>query len=160
MSILKWLDKYFEESIMLVLLAIMVIVMGLQVFMRYILNSSLAWPEEFTRYCFIWFVFLGIGYGIRYDIHIRVNIFETFFPKIEKALRIIQDLVFLGFCLYMIKPAYSGILMMIKTGQHSPAMQVPMYVVYCSLLFGIALALFRLIQKYINILLTKNHKEV
>ena len=85
MRFLRWVDKYLEESLMLILLAAMVCVMGLQVFMRYVLASSLSWPEELTRYMFIWFVFLGIGYGIRYDVHIRVNIIETFFPKIEKT---------------------------------------------------------------------------
>lgn len=82
MRLLRWLDKYFEESLMLILLAAMVCIMGLQVFMRYVMQNSLSWPEEMTRYMFIWFVFLGISYGIRNDIHIRVNLLETFFPKL------------------------------------------------------------------------------
>ncbi len=156
MRFLRWVDKYLEESLMLVLLAAMVCIMGLQVFMRYVLASSLSWPEELTRYMFIWFVFLGIGYGIRYDIHIRVNILETFFPKIEKTLRIIQDAVFFGFLIYMIKPALNGVGMMIRTGQHSPAIQVPMYCVYVSLLIGFLIAIVRLIQKYVLLYMKKN----
>ena len=54
-----WLDKHFEESIMLFLLSVMVILMGLQVFMRYVIARSLSWPEEIIRFGFIWFAFLS-----------------------------------------------------------------------------------------------------
>ena len=81
-----------------------VIIMGIQVFMRYVLAKSLPWPEELTRYLFIWFVFLGISYGIRYNIHIKVDIIETVFPKVKPFLIVIQDLLFLTFCIMMIRP--------------------------------------------------------
>lgn len=148
MKLLRWLDKHFEESLMLILLALMVCIMGLQVFMRYVMQNSLAWPEEITRYMFIWFVFLGISYGIRNDIHIRVNLLETFFPKITKPLNILQDLIFFAFLAYLVNPSISIIKLIYNSQQHSPAMQVPMVVVYFSLFLGIYLGLFRMIQKY------------
>ena len=133
---------------MLILLALMVMVMGLQVFMRYVMQSSLAWPEESTRYMFIWFVFLGISYGIRNDIHIRVNLLETFFPKLTKGLNIIQDLVFFAFLAYLVNPSCAIIKLIYNSQQHSPAMQVPMVFVYLSLFLGVYLGLFRMVQKY------------
>ena len=154
MKILRWLDKYFEEVIVLSLLAIMVIIMGIQVFMRYAVNYSLSWPEELTRYMFIWFVFIGMSYAVKYDIHIRINILETFVPKIEKKLRVIQDIFFFVFCCYMLPYAFKAVKMLIKTNQHSPAMQIPMYAVYVALLIGLILTIFRLVQKYVIILRT------
>ena len=38
--------------------------MSVHVFFRYVLKSPLTWTEECTRYCFIWFVYSGIGYGV------------------------------------------------------------------------------------------------
>ncbi len=154
MKILRWLDKYFEEVIVLSLLAIMVIIMGIQVFMRYAVNYSLSWPEELTRYMFIWFVFIGMSYAVKYDIHIRINILETFVPKIEKKLRVIQDIFFFVFCCYMLPYAFKAVKMLIKTNQHSPAMQIPMYAVYVALLIGLILTIFRLVQKYVIIFKT------
>ncbi len=154
MKILRWLDNYFEEVIVLSLLAIMVIIMGIQVFMRYAVNYSLSWPEELTRYMFIWFVFIGMSYAVKYDIHIRINILETFVPKIEKSLRVIQDIFFFAFCCYMLPYAFKAVKMLIKTNQHSPAMQIPMYAVYIALLIGLILTIFRLVQKYVIILQT------
>ena len=148
MRLLRWLDKYFEESLMLILLAAMVCIMGLQVFMRYVMQNSLSWPEEMTRYMFIWFVFLGISYGIRNDIHIRVNLLETFFPKLQKPLNYFQDFAFFAFLAYLVKPSSSVMTLIYNSQQHSSAMQVPIALVYFSLFLGIYLGLFRMIQKY------------
>ena len=158
MKIIRWLDKYFEEILMITLLGFMVVIMGLQVFMRYVAQNSLSWPEEITRYMFIWFVFLGISYGIKYNIHIRVNLLEVFFPKALKALNIIQDLVFLAFLLYMVKPAIAVIKLIATSQQHSPAMQTPMVFVYFSLFLGIFLAILRMLQKYYIIVFKTQNK--
>jgi len=65
MKVLRWLDDHLEEYILAVLLVTISCVMMLQIIMRYIFNSSLPWPEELTRYCFVWSGFLGIGYSIK-----------------------------------------------------------------------------------------------
>ncbi len=46
------------------LLAGIVIIMGVQVFYRYVLNDSLIWAEEMCRYFLVWitFLFLGLAY--------------------------------------------------------------------------------------------------
>ena len=46
------------------LLVGIVVIMGVQVFFRYVLNSSLIWAEEMSRYFLIWitFLFLGISF--------------------------------------------------------------------------------------------------
>lgn len=148
-KILLWLDKYLEECFMLLLLSAMVILMGLQIFMRYVLKASLAWPEEMIRYMFIWFVFLGVSYGVRYNIHLRVDLLEIGLPKLKPVLNVLQDMVFLAFCVYMVQPAYAGVRALIRNGQTSAAMDMPMYLVYMSLFIGFILAIFRFVQKYV-----------
>jgi TRAP-type C4-dicarboxylate transport system permease small subunit len=100
------------------------------------------------RFIFIWFVFIGMSYCVRENIYLRVDLLETLLPRLKKALGIVQDLVFFAFCAYMIRPALSGIGMLWRNGQTSPAMDVPMYLVYASLLAGFVLSLFRLVQKW------------
>ena len=72
-KILKWLDRHFEEALMSVFLCGIVIMMSTHVFCRYVLRHPLTWTEEATRYMFIWFVFMGVSYGIRNGTHIRVD---------------------------------------------------------------------------------------
>ena len=53
MKLLKWLDDYLEEALLLIMLGIMVVVMGIQITARYVFASSLSWSEEITRFLFI-----------------------------------------------------------------------------------------------------------
>lgn len=148
-KILFWLNQHIEETVAIILLGFMVVIMGLQIFMRYVLSNSLSWPEEVTRYLFIWFVFLGISYGIKNNVHIKVDIIESLFPKTRPFLMVIQDILFLTFCIYLIKPGINVITKLISTEQTSPALNLYMYYVYVSLLVGLVLALFRFAQKYV-----------
>ena len=52
-KILCGLDEYLEEVLLVILLAAMAVIMGVQVFCRYALSMSLTWSEELTRYLFI-----------------------------------------------------------------------------------------------------------
>ncbi|MGG0717057.1 TRAP transporter small permease [Robertmurraya massiliosenegalensis] len=150
-----WLDKHLEEVFMVVFLALIVILMTVQVFMRYVLGNSLSWSDELIRYAFIWFVFLGIGYGIRTQSHLKIDILEIAVPSFKKMLIAIQDIFIFLFCVYMILPSVNGINLLISTGQTSPALGIDMYIVYLSLLIGFVLAMFRLIQKYILIIIKR-----
>src|SRR5690625_3019562 len=154
-KVILWLDKHLEESVMMLLLSGIVAIMSLQVFMRYVMQNSLAWPDELTRYFLIWFVFLGLAYGIRYQAHLKVDILENSVPRIKKGLIVAQDLLLLGFCLYMIQPSFNGVNLLFSTDQTSPALGIKMYIVYSSLLVGFLLAIFRLSQKYIVLIIRK-----
>lgn len=58
----KWLEENIEEFLLVIALAAMTIIMGIQVFSRYVLGMSLSWSEELTRYIFIWAGFLSVSY--------------------------------------------------------------------------------------------------
>jgi len=49
----------------------------------------------------------------------------------------------------MIKPSVSTLAAMYQKAQTSPAMEIPMWFVYLSLLVGFSLTIFRLAQKYV-----------
>ena len=73
MKLLHWLDDNLEEMLLIILLTAMTLVMGVQVFSRYILNASLSWSEELTRYLFIWSAFISISYCIKKWISIKID---------------------------------------------------------------------------------------
>lgn len=155
MKVLKWLDENLEEKIMSTALWGIVVIMGIQIIMRYVFKSSLAWSEEVSRYLFIWMVFVGISYGIKNGSHMRIDMLEHFIPKLSKPLEILADICFIGFSGYMIGPGFTVIKSLIATGQDSPAGEIPMYIVYLGLLVGFFLVFFRIIQKYIMKFLQK-----
>lgn len=57
-KILHWLDENLEEFLLVFFLIAMTLIMGIQVFCRYVLGQSLSWSEEITRYLFI----LGLAF--------------------------------------------------------------------------------------------------
>lgn len=81
MKVIKLLDDKLEEILLIVLLVAMACIMGIQVFCRYVLNFSLSWSEELTRYMFIWSCFISISYCIKRWISIKVDQVINMFPK-------------------------------------------------------------------------------
>ena len=161
MKILRWLDKHFEEFIMFIFLWIIVAVAFLQVIMRYALRSSLAWPEELNRYLFIWFSYMALSYSVRYNGPTRIDILETLIPKLKVPLSLICDAGFIAFCIYMLKPGLGVVSQLVQSNQVSPAMGVPMYLVYLGFYVGLILTLIRFVQKYILLFVkfTSEHKK-
>ena len=69
-----------ERGAAVALLAITVVLVVLQVFFRYVLNSSLSWSEEAARYLFIWAAVLGFSSSMEAR---RLFSFEMLFARLS-----------------------------------------------------------------------------
>ncbi len=148
MKVLHFLDEHFERILCTAFLAIMSFVIVLQVFFRYVLNNSLSWSEELARYLFIWLVEIGIPYGIKMDKHICVDAVYSFLPKkIKKGYAIVGYVLTLLFALAVVYYGIQVVGMQAASGQVSPAMHVPMTIVYAAPVVGFSLSAIRLIQR-------------
>ena len=149
-KILSWLDQHFEEVLMSVFLCGVVVMMSIHVFFRYVVKAPLTWSEEATRYMFIWFVFMGISYGIRNETHVRVNIIEVIFPKFIPVLSWIQDIIGAAFVFYLLPAGFAVIQQVAKSNQTSAGLHLPMAFVYGALELGLIFGVFRIIQKFLK----------
>lgn len=62
-----------------------VILMSIQIFLRFVFNSPLAWTEEVDRYLFVWSLYLGSVVALAKGSHIRVMfLVDLVGPKFEK----------------------------------------------------------------------------
>ena len=150
MSAIKWLDEHFEEAIMVVLLALISCVMMAQIIARNVFNS-MTWPEEFSRYCYIWTVFLSLGYTIKKGNMLKVGLVMDLLPqKIRRAIEILANLIILAICVVFFRYSitYTGIIH--KTGQISPAMHIPMWIMYLSTVLGFGMASIRTAQEVVS----------
>ena len=101
-QVLKFLDKHLEEYLIAILLIALTLIMLLQIVMRYVFNNSLSWPEELSRYCFVYITFLTLGYCVRNDSMLRLDILKELLPsKIWTVLQAIVRIVSLIFFLCM-----------------------------------------------------------
>lgn len=147
---LHGLDEYLEEVLLVILLAGMAVIMGIQVFCRYVLSMSLSWSEELTRYLFIWAGFLSISYCTKRCISIKIEQFVALFPKRGKALfKVINHTVELILFFYLLPFSWRYLNLAIATGQTSPALGIPMYLVQAAPLAGFLLAAVRILQRWV-----------
>lgn len=150
----KYIDKYIEEIILVVLLALMSIIIGVQVFMRYVLKASLSWSEEIARYMFVWIVYIGISYGVKAGRHIKVDAaLMLFSSKIKNYICLLSDLIFMFFAVTIVIYGIKTADKIFTLGQNSPAIGMPMGFLYLAPVVGFALVSFRLVQ---NILVRIN----
>lgn len=149
-KLLHGLDEYLEEVLLVILLAGMAVIMGIQVFCRYVLSMSLSWSEELTRYLFIWAGFLSISYCTKRCISIKIEQFVALFPKRGKALfKVINHTVELVLFFYLLPFSWRYLNLAIATGQTSPALGIPMYLVQAAPLAGFLLAAVRILQRWV-----------
>ena len=146
----KWLDHYLEESILAVLLLCMALIMGVQVFSRFVLRESLSWTEELTRYLFIWSGFLSVSYCSKRCISIKIEQFVAKFSRRTKAIiKVVNHTFELAFFFYMIPFAWSYMMSAVESGQVSPALSIPMYYVQAAPFVSFVLVAFRILQRWI-----------
>jgi len=93
----RLLDLILDRAT-IALLVVLLLVVGAQIFARYVLNHSLFWSEELARYLFIYLVFLGAAVMLRQRRHIQVSFFmERFSSTPRRAVAILVDLLLLAF---------------------------------------------------------------
>ena len=146
----RWLNHNLEEFILVVLLLAMTLIMGIQVFSRYALRSSLSWTEELTRYLFIWSGFLSVSYCTKRCLSIKIEQFVALFSRRTKAVfKVVNHTFELIFFLYMIPFAFSYMMSAVHSGQVSPACGIPMYYIQAAPLVSFLLVAFRILQRWI-----------
>lgn len=133
-KLLAFVGRIFEVSIAVLFLAV-VLVGGLQVFNRFVLNQSLSWSEEFMVYANVWIVFLAIPVAYNRGSHIGMNLLAKKMPaRAQFGLALAVDLLWLVLAIVIV--IYARVVMEVASNQTSPAMGLRIDRVYLSLVVG------------------------
>ena len=133
MKLLKKIDKNLERWVMFLLLEGMTLVLGIQIFCRFVLNNSLTWSEELARFMFIWSTFLSIGFCLKEGISLKIDTLISLFPKkVQAVILLLGDVVMTVFFLYLHPSAWEFAYASVENGQTSAACGIPMYFVQSS----------------------------
>lgn len=143
----KWLDTHLEETIMMISAILITVVILFQIIMRYFFKNALSWPEEFSRFCYIYFVFMSIGYSIRNKSMLNVTMLQDFMPKrmqmlLDIIIQISMAVIFGVFTYYSTEVIRATLL----SGQKATALQIPMTIPYFAAFLGFLTATFRSVQ--------------
>ena len=88
------------DQISIGLIAIMVLLVWAQVFMRYVLNFSPFWIEAIARYSMIWALLLSAAVLIGRDEHVRVDFLIQMFPP--AAAKVVNFILSLAILLFLV----------------------------------------------------------
>lgn len=126
-----------QRAISFSLLALIIVLVALQVFTRYVLNQPFTWTEEIARFAMVWFTFMSASYVTAERRHIRVIFFERFLsPTLTRLITWFAQLM-VGLTASVM--LYSSYLAASASQIGGTASGIPISVVYLSALVGYAL---------------------
>lgn len=137
MATLLWALDWILDGVTLLLLTILLVVVGAQIFTRYVLNYSLFWSEELARYLFIYLVFIGSAIVLRRNGHIQVSFFADQLPvRLQRIIALLVDLLLLWFVGTILVQSIR-LARMVWTVP-TAAMEIPWTLVYLGIVLGMA----------------------
>lgn len=147
MALIRWLDRNLEGALAGFLLAAVVLLISLNVFMRYVLEASLSWGEELTLWIFVWFVWLAASYAFRHRRHVRITLFRDFLgTRGQLWLDIVADLLILVFLIVLVFECIKLMNLPFVVTQRSVVLGLPIPILYASAPVGAALSFVRVLQ--------------
>ena len=143
-----------NDAVVVVLFLAMTITVIIQVFFRFVIQSPLRWTEELARYL----VLMASAIAMRNRSHLQVDVLTSALPqKPKRILTAIVDLLTIVFLCIM---TYFGFkVVQSTTAQTSPAMQIPMALIYAAFPTGGALMIMEQLLTFIERLKNKNAPE-
>jgi len=102
---LKKFVSNFEEILCAGFLVTMIVLVIVNVFLRYLFNYSIYWAEEVATICFVWCVFVGASATYKHKMDMGVDVLVTKAPaNVQQFIRLIVSLILLainGYIFYM-----------------------------------------------------------
>ncbi len=148
----RMLDR-LEEWLILSFMAAATLVTFVSVTMRYMMGTGFTWATELTIYLFIWMAKFGAAYGVRTGIHVGVDYVVNKLEGGKRRFLVIAGMV-LGITFTGVIAFFGArwVIFIYGTGQISPDLEWPMWIIYLAIPFGSGLMCYRFIQSLINFL--------
>ena len=143
-----WIAK-ISEAIAALLMGSVAIVLFTQVFMRFVLHKGIIWADQYTRYFTIWAVMLAANALVRDDELIKVDFFDSMWPK--AMIKVRERIYQVFFFVLLIVLLYFGTTQALEgRGVRLLGLPFDWFVPYMAIPVGSALMLFQYIVQFIK----------
>jgi len=153
---LRILDR-LEEILIATLIAVATIVIFVAVVHRYaigvpwlyplVFNINLTWAQELCIYLFVWMAKFGAAYGVRTGIHVGVDVAVNMLkPKGRKRIILFGLMCGALFTAVVGTMGARFVYELYPTGQVSPDMEMPRWIIFLAVPLGSYLMCFRFLQ--------------
>ncbi len=142
---------HLEEGITLSFMAAATLVTFVSVALRYLFGTGFTWATELTIYLFIWMAKFGAAYGVRTGIHVGVDyVVNKAGPGLRRLLvtgGLLLGVVFTGVIAFL---GARWVVFIHGTGQVSPDLEWPMWIIYLAIPLGSGLMCYRFLQALVR----------
>lgn len=140
------IDKVLSQ-VLIILMAVMVLNVLWQVTSRFVLGSPSSFTDELARYLMIWIGILGAAYVSGMNLHVAIDVFvKRMNTSNQKVLKLIVRLLIILFCISAFIIGGGRLVYITHVlDQNSPALQMPLSVVYSVIpLSGILIVFYKI----------------
>jgi TRAP-type C4-dicarboxylate transport system permease small subunit len=145
MKTLKFVWKYFEEIMAVILFILLMLDVVVQIASRLFFKNPLMFTEELGRFLYIWTFFAGTGWVYKKRRHIALDLFiKNFNEKGRYVFDIIVNVTTIGIFVVLIRWGIDFVIF--QKVNLAPAMRFSMSYVYMIGPFCMAVGIIRIIQ--------------
>jgi|TARA_B100001094_G_scaffold326239_1_gene381991 TRAP-type C4-dicarboxylate transport system permease small subunit len=152
MALRKIIDKILG-NVLVIIMGVMVINVLWQVFTRFIIGVPSSFTDELARYLMIWLGILGAAYVSGRNMHVAIEIIPLrSSKKTQKKLKLFVYSLIIVFVLFvLVLGGFRLVYITYTLNQYSPALQLPLAVVYFVIPLSGALIIYYKISDILNI---------
>ena len=116
----------------------------MNVVLRYVFQSPIFWAEELVRYLMVWVIFVGGSQATKKGGHVAVDaVTRLLSRKANDRLALAVNIFALGFLGVLFWYSGEQVLRVRAAAQTSPALEIPMWLVYLAIPIGSLLMFVR-----------------
>lgn len=135
----------FEVALSGAFISITVLVVIVNVILRYAFKSGLFWVEEVATVSFIWSVFVGAAAAYRHKMHIGIDLITSLFPeRVRELISILINFMMViinGYIVYL-----SFLFIQANRLKRTPVLDVPAVYVNAAIAVGFGLMTVHAVQ--------------
>ena len=152
MALRKKIDKILA-NMLIIIMGVMVVNVLWQVFTRFIVGTPSSFTDELARYLMIWLGIIGAAYVSGRNMHVAIDVLPLRSSnKTQKKLKLIVYILIIVFAFFaMVIGGLRLVYITYTLDQYSPALQVPLAVVYFAIPLSGALIIYYKISDILNI---------
>lgn len=133
--------RQIDLFVISVALLLMIGVVFVQTFCRFVIFKSLSWSEELSRFLFVAIIVLGVNLAMTDHLFVRIEIIDNYLKGSAAVfMNLARRIVALFVNIIFVYSSYE--LIHIGNYQTSPAMQIPMNLLYGIIFVGFILNVF------------------
>lgn len=143
---------WFEQVVITVGFAIATLLLFTNVVLRYVFDTGFVWVLETVQYIFAWVVLIGSAHGIKAGIHLGIDILTSKFSlATQRWLGLLALALSLAFAVPVLWLSIKYTYKIWQWGDLTLDLQIPQWIPYLAIPFGLSLMTYRLLQVGVEI---------